>query len=556
MDFAISLFQMKPILGNIKENTSKILNYYNGNLDTNLIVTPELALCGYSPMDNLFSHDFKTEILLNIKIIQKATLGKKTSIIIGTPWFKNDKIYNVALVITNGEIQDIIYKTKLPNYGVFNEYRYFSTNNETRNIVKIGNKNIALFVCEDMWHRDKIDILSDKKIDFIISINASPFELSLDDNKNNNRLQVSQYATQKLSAAVFYLNIVGGVDDVIFDGSSFIVDSQGNQIGCLSHAKEDSLTCIIDDNNFIKINKELKVYSNYNKNFLIYEIIQLGLKDFIEANSFNGVIIGISGGIDSTITATIAVDALGTKNVLGISMPSKYTSKLSYNIINEMRKSLGINIIEIPIDKLVKSYKDSLSNNLNLEENNILDNIQARIRGQILMAYSNQYKGFMVLTTGNKSETAVGYSTIYGDSCGGYNLLKDLYKTQIFELSKWRNENIVEHSNLQKLNVIPKDAIARRPSAELQENQYDEDSLMDYNTLDDILYKIIEKNYSVDELYKIFSKNLVDKLIRLLKISHYKRCQSATGVNVSTKPFGKDYQYNISDSFKINNTKQ
>lgn len=548
MSLKVSLFQMKSILGNIKENTSKIIEYYN-NQNSDIVVTPELALCGYSVMDNLYSIDFQAEINSAIKTIQENTLGKKSTLVLGSPWFENDKIYNVALVIQSGEIKEIVYKSKLPNYGVFNEYRYFNTK-ETNNIINIAGKNIAIFVCEDMWHKDKVDSINNS-VDLAISINASPFEISNEDNKNNSRLQVSQYAAAKLSSPVLYLNTVGGVDDVIFDGSSFIVDKNGNQIGCMKHAQEDTFVFDLET----VTNKDLIDYNNYNKNSLIYDVIQLGLKDFLKSSGFNGVIIGISGGIDSTITATMAVDALGAENVLGISMPSKYTSQLSHDIINDMRKLLGIKILEIPIDDLVTAYKKNLPKDLILEENNVLDNIQARIRGQILMAYSNQYKGFMVLTTGNKSEVAVGYSTIYGDTCGGYNLLKDLYKTQVFEISKWRNENIPSFSKLPQLNIIPKMAINRKPSAELQDGQFDEDSLMDYNILDDILYNIIEKKSSIENLYKLHNKDLVDKVIRLLKFSHYKRLQSATGVNISLRPFGKDYQYNICDSFKINNPK-
>lgn len=549
MSFNVSIFQMKPILGNIKENATKILNHYNKYIDSDIVVTPELALCGYSPMDNLYSADFQEEINFYIDSIKNHTKNKNSYLILGTPWFEDGKIYNVAIVITNGEIKDIIYKSKLPNYGVFNEHRYFSKK-ETNNIISLNNKNIALFVCEDMWHKDTVDAIT-ANIDLIISINASPFEISKEYNKNSSRLKVAQYACTKLSAPLIYLNLVGGVDDVIFDGSSFVVDAQGNQIGCLNHAQEDTLTYFLNG----ELNKELANYSNYESNALIYEAIQLGFKDFLTASGFNGVIIGMSGGIDSTITATMAVDALGDENVLGISMPSKYTSQLSLDIIDEIRAKLGIKILEIPIDNLVSAYVKSFPNDLNLKENNVLDNIQARVRGQILMAYSNQYKSFMVLTTGNKSEIAVGYSTIYGDTCGGYNLLKDLYKTSVFEISRWRNENIPLPSKLQKLNVIPLEAINRKPSAELQENQYDEDSLMDYNILDDILYSIIEKKSSIDEIYKLHNKDLVNKVVKLLKNSHYKRLQSATGVNVSIRPFGKDYQYNISDSFKINNTK-
>ncbi|MCL2567467.1 MAG: NAD+ synthase [Alphaproteobacteria bacterium] len=535
----ISALQMHSLLGNLQVNTEKILNFYD-SCDADIIITPELALSGYSPMDNLYSAGFQTAIKKYIEIIKNHTKGKKNTLILGTPIFENGKIYNAALIIAEGDIIEIIYKNKLPNYGVFNEHRYFSVK-ESGNIISLHNKNIALFVCEDMWHKENVDSLQNTNIDLIISINASPFEISKESTKNDSRISMAKYAAQKLAAPLLYLNAIGGVDDIVFDGASFMMDALGNVIGCLQHAAEDSIIFTVD-NKQTTLTKELSQYSD-NKNQLIYETMQLGLNDFLKAAGFKGVIIGISGGIDSTLTAAIAADTLGKDNVLGISMPSKYTSKLSYEIIDEIKNTLGIKIIEISIDSLAAAYEVSLGNKLILNENNVLDNIQARIRGQILMAYANQHKDFMVLTTGNKSELATGYCTLYGDTCGGYNLLKDVYKTEVFELSKWRN---------QQSAVIPAKAIERRPSAELKENQYDEDSLMDYNILDAILYEIIEKNASKTHLYKLFDNNLVDKTIKLLKNSHYKRLQSAPGVNISTRPLGRAYLYNISDSFKGN----
>ncbi|MDR0483895.1 MAG: NAD+ synthase [Alphaproteobacteria bacterium] len=541
-----SALQMKPQLGNIEANCDKILSFYD-NSSSDIVITPELALCGYSPLDNIQSPNFQEEIKKYINIIIYHTKDKAPALILGTVWFEDNKIYNVALVIENGKIQNIIYKNKLPNYGVFNEYRYFSTK-PCDNLVAIKGKYVAIFVCEDMWHTDLLKniknhnaynlLISKGKIDLIISINASPFEIG----KQDSRLAIVKQAQEIIPAPVLYLNLVGGVDDVIFDGNSFVRDSIG-MCKYMLHAKEDSLHFEVKDVGSKKIisTEQPSNPKTTNKNQLIFETIQLGLKDFLSASNFKGVIIGMSGGIDSTITAAIAKETLGAENVLGISMPSKHTSQLSYKIIEDIKNSLGIKIIEIPIDNLVESYIKTLENNLNLAENNILDNIQARIRGQILMSYANQYNNFMVLTTGNKSEIATGYCTLYGDTCGGYNLLKDLYKTQVFELAKWMNE---------KFNNIPIEAITRKPSAELKENQYDEDSLMDYNILDAILYEIIEKNSSLENLYKLFDNNLVNKVLKLLKNSHYKRLQSAMGVNISTRPFGKSYQYNISDGFK------
>jgi NAD+ synthase len=556
---SIALYQMHSKVGFLEENLRKILDFYNNNLDKDLLITPELALCGYSPQDDLFAPDFKAELNKVTEHIIKNTQGKNPTLILGTVYFEANNIYNVALVIKNGKILEIIYKNKLPNYGVFNEQRYFSTK-ITNNTVDINGVRVGIFICEDMWHKDYIKKVVDQKPDLLISINASPFELG----KNQSRFNVVKDVYDKINVPLVYLNLVGGQDSVVFDGASFFINEYKNLDGLLNVEsynpgflnifQEDVAVIVYDKNklSFSNSNSYIPALWKAKDEEVIYQALILGTRDFIKYCGFKGVALGISGGVDSAITAVIAADALGAQNIKLISLPSKYTSTLSKKIIKELVDNLGVEFYEIEIDSILKSYDNNLSNILDFDKNSLAENLQARIRGNILMAFVNQHKDLMLLTTGNKSEIATGYSTLYGDSCGGFNIIKDLYKQQVFALCKYRNANIPKGTLLDKLSILPEEVINRKPSAELKENQYDEDNLMDYKILDSILYKIIEENKSLGELYAEFDSNLVDKAVILLKNSHYKRQQSAPGINISTRAFGDNYKYPIVSGFSKN----
>ncbi len=538
MQLSIVICQMQSILGDIDANFLKIKNFYENNLDSQLVVYPEFALCGYSPCDELFNLDFQNLINLYIHKLVEITQSQKTAMLVGSPYFIDNKIYNVALFIQNGEIKQIIYKSCFPNYGVFNEHRYFSTINNQSNIIEFLGVKIGVFICEDMWREDFVDKVVSQNPQILISINASVFE----SNKYNIRKNLAQNVVKKAQVPLIYLNCVGALDEVVFDGSSFYMNLDYKILYTLTHCIEDTLNTMFHVKHREIISKNQNSY-NFDENYLNYQAIILSLRNFISLNNFKGVIIGLSGGIDSVLSATLATDALGSQNVMLVSMPSKYTSSLSKQIISECINNLQVKFLEIPIDDILNTYKTNLAN-LDLTKNFVLENLQARIRGNILMSLSNIYSNFMVLTTGNKSEIATGYSTLYGDSCGGFNLLKDLYKTQIFSISNYRNANIPQSSLLQKLNVIPLQAITRAPSAELRDNQKDEDSLLPYETLDKILYQLIENNSSTDELYKNFNQQDVKKVLKLLKNSHYKRMQSAQGVKLSSQSLNsREYIY-------------
>ena len=538
----IAIYQMYAVVGDFTHNVKKIIAFIEKNKDKDLIVLPELALTGYSPLDELYTPEFQTLVFTSIYQIKEVTLNIKATVILGTPYFLENQIHNVALVIANSKINEVIYKSKFPNNGVFNESRYF-TPHTTKNTVVINDVCIGIGICEDLWHQDKLQEICNHHIDILISINGSVF----DSTKVEQRLAVCKNLYNYKNIPLIYVNLVSANDDLIFDGSSFVLNSVGENLGHLKHVEEDSAHLVYENNTISSITP--LNCQEYAKEELIYKALVFGIKEFIINSGFKGALIGMSGGIDSTLCATLAVDALGAENVIGIAMPSQYTSQLSTNIIEDIKNKLNINIINVPIDTISSAYEESLQKVLNYNSNNISENIQSRIRGQILMSFSSFYPNFMVLTTGNKSELATGYCTLYGDTCGGFNPLKDLYKTQVFALCKYRNSHIPNNTLYPHLNIIPQEAITRKPSAELKQNQFDEDSLMEYELLDNILYSIIEEYAPLDYLYKKFNVTSVNKVLNLIRKSHFKRVQSAPGLKVSTRAFGKDYLYPLAHKF-------
>ncbi|MBT6206943.1 MAG: NAD+ synthase, partial [Francisellaceae bacterium] len=387
------------------------------------------------------------------------------------------------------------------------EHRYFTPGNKAKSITWKDHK-IALLICEDMWQDDIPDQLYQQNIDLIISIHASPFTIEKD--KDRKTIAKDLCLTHKLD--LVYANQIGGQDELVFDGGSFICNKKGNITSQLAYFKEE--------------------WNNQNSSLppqttSIYQALMLSLSDYTSKNGFDKVLLGLSGGIDSALTAAIAVDALGADKVVAVMLPSQYTSELSIIDAKSLAQELNIELLNIPIEDSTKAIKSSLSHITELETGSVTDqNIQARMRGLMLMSLSNQF-GYLLLSTGNKSENAVGYATLYGDMCGGFNILKDLYKTQVYELSKYR--------------ALPKSIIEKAPSAELHHNQKDQDSLPDYDLLDKILFSLIEENLSIEDIK--YDKEIVRKIYNLLKKSEYKRRQSCPGVIISTRALTNDWRY-------------
>ena len=540
---SILIVQTNPIVGNIEYNKQIVIDHIKDN-QSDLIVFSELMLTGYPPEDLVLKPAFMDRVNAALSEILECSKSSDATIILGTPYLDDDKLFNTALVIKEGQILNKHYKMALPNYGVFDEKRIFS-NGEQITIIDFKGINLGIFICEDIWVKDTILELDKDRMDLAVSLNASPFDV----NKIEDREKKALNFASSIDAPLMYVNQVGGQDEIVFDGSSFICD-QTKIVSKLNHCVEESREYIfntidkafeVDENDKFDIDKQDIVYSN----------LIIGLRDYVDKNKFPGVVIGISGGIDSAFSAAVAVDALGADRVKGILMPSQFTSDESNIDANLLGKNLGIDLISISIQDIVNSYDNTLSDLFADKEKDITEeNIQSRTRGAILMAYSNKF-GHMVVTNGNKSEVSVGYSTLYGDMCGGFSVVKDIYKSDLYRLSEWRNTNLPSLSKINTLDIIPKNIILKEPTAELKADQKDSDSLPPYGILDKILFLLVEKESSIKEIVSQgYDVGVVTKVQNLLYNSEYKRRQAAPGVKISERNFGYDRRYPITNAFR------
>lgn len=536
----LTLAQLNFTVGDFSGNTKKIINTINEYKNkTDLIVFPELCVSGYPPEDLVLRTEFiRTSFEYTMKIIE-ATKKIKCDVLINTPWREADGLYNAALIISKGKVVHKQYKYDLPNYGVFDEKRVFNAGPIPKPFIYRG-KKIGLLICEDTWNEGAAANL--KGAEFVLSVNASPYERT----KQRKRIRIVKTAVAAAKASILYLNQVTGHDDLVFDGGSMVMCKNGKVFAQMKFFEEDIQ--IFDTE---KVKKAApKSITKIDEVEHIYRAMMYGLKEYVEKNNFPGVIIGLSGGIDSALTACVAVDALGSSKVRLVLLPSKFTSKPSFEDAAKTAKNLGVKLDNIDIKPLVEAFEKSLKPFFKNTKTGLAEeNLQARIRGVLLMALSNKH-GHLLLTTGNKSEIATGYATLYGDMCGGYNVIKDLYKTKVFEVAEWRNKNTPVDSKLKKLKLIPQRILDKAPSAELKENQKDEDSLPPYRQLDKVLYQLIELQKSAEDVVEEgYDINMVHDIERLLYRSEYKRRQSAPGVKISSKPFGRDRRYPITNKF-------
>ena len=493
------------------------------------MVFSELSITGYPAEDLYLQKNFQTKSLEAMERLRIITINNPCALLIGNLLIEdNEKPVNAAYLIENGKVMHIASKNNLPSYGIFNEERCFSSELKN-NVFTIKDYKIGCLICEDMWHHELSSNFFAGEVEVMLVINASPFNME----KDKQRKMIAREICFKNKVDLVYLNQVGAQDEIIFDGGSFVCDAGGEIKVQLEYFVEDLI-------NINWINKKITTKSNaklFSNEESIYNALMLGLKDYIDKSGFKKVILGLSGGIDSALSAAIAVDALGAVNVVAVMLPSQYTSKSSLEDAISFAKQLNIEILNIPIEGISSITRRALSDSGNqLESGSLADqNIQARIRGLLLMALSNQY-GYLLLSTGNKSENAVGYATIYGDMCGGYNIIKDIYKTQVYDLSKWRN--------------LPESIINKAPSAELFTDQKDQDSLPEYEILDKILFCLIEEKLSVYETSnKGYDFELVKSIFNLLQKSEYKRKQSCPGPIISTFSLSKDRRYPIVNKF-------
>ena len=535
---SVGIIQENPIVGDIKGNlelAKSAIDALSQNSSPDIFLFSEMFMTGYPPEDLILREDL---LDLTFEAVNElATFKPDSFVVIGYPKKEADSIYNCAGVLRNNSIITEYKKQELPNYEVFDEKRYFQSGSSP-GIFEVHGFRIGLSVCEDIWHERVIEQLNEKKADLVLNINASPFHLQkIDDRKKLISSHASKYAMP-----IIYANQVGGQDELVFDGTSMVMDSDGTQIMQLAKFKEDLRTAnfTLSENSILK-GDVIQEIPNDNDLEEVYQALVLGAKDYILKNKFPGALIGSSGGIDSALTAAIASDAIGPDRVRTFMMPFKFTSDMSVEDAETLAKNLGIRHSVIPIGDIYNSFQTSLEKEFEgLDRDITEENLQSRCRGVILMALSNK-SGELVLTTGNKSETAVGYSTLYGDTAGGFGVLKDVPKTLVYELSKYRN-TISE--------VIPERIITRPPSAELAPDQQDSDSLPDYDTLDKIIELYVEQDKSKLEIEEFgFEKVVLDRVIRLIDLSEYKRRQAPLGVKITSRGFGKDRRYPITNKF-------
>ncbi|MDB2415412.1 NAD+ synthase [Rickettsiales bacterium] len=537
----ISLAQLNFIMGDLEGNRDKIIaaqkqSHAEG---ADLVVFSELAIIGYPAEDLVLRNKLQDE---SIQILRDLAIHTKnsTAMLVGTLWKEGNKLYNAAAMLEDGEIKHITCKHNLPNYGVFDEVRIFEQAPLPEPILFKG-INLGVMICEDLWQLEVGKHLAKHHSDIFIALNASPFEVK----KGSKRLEISRKNAIESDTPLIYVNQIGGQDELVFSGASFILSNDGTlQVQMPKWEESLQTTSWIKKDASWVCEDSLSSFTPDDEYETIYSASKLGLRDYVEKNGFPGVIIGFSGGIDSALTAAIAVDSLGKERVKIVMMPSKYTSKESLNDAKECADLLGLKLEEISIVPAVEAFEKMLEPFFKETETGLAEeNLQSRIRGNILMALSNKF-GDMVLTTGNKSEMAVGYATLYGDMCGGYNVLKDLYKVDVFKLAKWRNES--------EGVIIPKNIITKPPTAELRPNQKDADSLPPYEVLDDILYRLIELKHSSEQIAEHGHPiEIVKHISNLVRKTEYKRFQAPPGVKITQLAFGKDRRYPITNKFSF-----
>jgi NAD+ synthase len=541
----ISLAQINPTVGDIDANVALILDHWKkaAGQGADLVVFPEMCITAYPVEDLVLREAFRKASMKAVEELANKGGNLSCDAIIGGLCEVEGKPTNSLFLLSGGEIQYRQDKVALPNYGVFDEKRHFHAGEKASLLLWKGLK-LGLFVCEDMWDEVVATHIAGQQPDCYISINGSPFETR----KFERRYETARRAQLIHPAPLFYVNQIGGQDDLVFDGSSFVLNAKGEKALQLAHFAEDSRA--LD----FKPGQEFAKLADYHppsQEALFYQAAVLGVRDYVHKSGFREVGIALSGGIDSALTLAIAVDAIGSDQVHAVYMPSPYNAESSATDAEESARLLGVDYHILPIEPAMGVMEKSLEPFFKGKPANVAEeNIQSRLRGNFMMALSNKM-GWLVLTTGNKSEMAVGYATLYGDMCGAYNPLVDIYKTMVFRLAEWRNANIPQGSASNAIPVMPQNVISKPPSAELRPDQKDEDSLPPYDVLDPILQMLIENELSMAEIVaQGYEEETVRKVATLLYNAEYKRRQAAPGVKVSSMAFGSDRRYPIVNRFR------
>jgi NAD+ synthase (glutamine-hydrolysing) len=560
--------QINPIVGDLTGNRDKIIDFTNRakKLGADLVVFTELAVTGYPPEDLLLKPQFVKDNLRVLKDITRATKG--ITAIVGFV-DSNDSLYDAAAVMHDGKLVHVYHKMLLPNYGVFDEYRYFRPGDRFP-VITVKGVNIGVNVCEDIWYADgpaRTQALAGAEI--IVAINASPYHKG----KGRERIRMLSSRAKDNKVFIVYTNTVGGQDELVFDGYSLILDPKGKLMAAGRQFEEDLVTCdlklagdprcgadltsdrmtadyidsVVVSTKQSGKNKPLpapRTMQPFSLPEEVYHALVLGTRDYIRKTGFKDVVIGLSGGVDSALVAAVAVAAIGKEHVHGVFMPSQYSSRISLEDAVELARHLGIKLETIPILQPFNAYLNTLRDVFAQTKSDITEeNLQARTRGNILMALSNKFN-WLVLTTGNKSEMSTGYATLYGDMAGGFAVIKDVPKTLVYEVCRFINRSAGRI-------VIPKRVLVKAPTAELRPNQKDSDSLPEYDILDPILKAYVEDDLEFDEMLKLgFDRKTVERVIRLVDLSEYKRRQAPPGVKITQRGLGKDRRFPITNRYK------
>jgi NAD+ synthase len=541
--------QLNPVVGDVDGNLARARAAHADARarGADLIIFPELFLLGYPPEDLVLKPAAVAACRKAVEALAPET-REGPAIIIGAPWQEDDGLYNAVLVLDEGRILAKRFKHDLPNYAVFDEKRVFTAGPIPDPVAWRG-LQLGLPICEDIWHSHVPEALIAKGADFFISINGSPWRRTIEAERAE--AFTSWFDRWQGDKGLIFVNQIGGQDELVFDGASFILDSQGREAQRLP-AFEECLDCfdwVRTESGWVAENatKAAKVTGLEAD----WRAMSKALGDYVDKAGFPGVVLGMSGGVDSAISAAIAADALGPERVWAVMMPSKYTSQESLEDAKACAERLGVRYDIIDVEPTIESFGSVLAPHFEgMEADATEENIQSRVRGMILMALSNKF-GPMVLSTGNKSEMAVGYATLYGDMNGGYNALKDIYKTEVFALCRWRNGIDIPVGQGPVGEVIPERIITKPPSAELREDQKDQDSLPDYEVLDAILHGLIEQELGAEELVALgHDAETIRRIENLLYFAEYKRRQAPPGVKISRKNFGRDRRYPITNRFR------
>ncbi len=564
--------QINPIVGDLAGNRDKIIDAIDNakKLNADLIALPELAVTGYPPEDLILKPQFVKDSIKMLSTIRRSTKG--ITAVVGFVDSDRNRLFNAAAILADGKHIYTYRKIFLPNYGVFDEYRYFSPGGRYP-VFTVKGVGMGVNICEDIWYEEgpaRVQALAGAEV--IVNINASPYHKG----KGKERLKMLSERAKENGVLISYTNTVGGQDELVFDGQSVVIDQTGKLIACGKQFEEELLTVdiivptLLRTLSLKKLEEQRKKYSDLldfivvsHKQSLkrkplppthptgilsdceeVYHALTLGTRDYMRKNGFKSAVIGLSGGIDSSLVAAVAVKAMGKENVFGVFMPSQYSSNESREDAHDLARNLGIRILEVPIKQTFESYLTTLRAVFAKTRTDVTEeNIQARIRGNILMALSNKF-GWLVLTTGNKSEMSVGYATLYGDMAGGFAVIKDVPKTLVYEVSRCVNK-------LAGKAMIPKRVMTKAPTAELRPNQKDSDSLPVYDILDPILKAYVEDDKELNEIIRMgFDRKTVERVIRLVDSSEYKRRQSPPGIKITQRGLGKDRRFPITNRYK------